>query len=130
MSGDSYALDTNIVIALQARDGRVVERVAAADTVVLPSVVVGELYFGARKSGQVSRNIARLDVYLARFVVLDVDTITAQYYGQIRNDLRIIGRPIPENDIWIAATALRHGLTLATRDQHFQHVAGLTLAVW
>jgi tRNA(fMet)-specific endonuclease VapC len=44
--------------------------------------------------------------------------------------LRTIGRPIPENDLWIAALALQHHLTLATRDQHFQHVARLSLEAW
>ncbi|HYX24501.1 MAG TPA: PIN domain-containing protein [Thermoanaerobaculia bacterium] len=44
--------------------------------------------------------------------------------------LRRKGRPIPENDLWIAASARRHGLTLASRDSHFEHVEGLGLEVW
>jgi tRNA(fMet)-specific endonuclease VapC len=75
-----------------------------------------------------------LEGYLAGDVVSkalrSVDAITAQHYGRIRNDLRAIGRPVPENDLWIAAIARQHGLTLVTRDQHFQHIVGLSLEMW
>jgi tRNA(fMet)-specific endonuclease VapC len=55
---------------------------------------------------------------------------TADQYGQIRLRLKAKGRPIPENDIWIAATALRYGLALVTRDDHFQEVDNLNLVRW
>src|SRR5262249_15836295 len=125
-----YGLDTNFVIALQAHEKSVIDQLEAAAEAFLPSPVVGELYYGARKSGQVASNIARLELYLARFRWLSVDTLTAHQYAQIRNAHRLIGRPIPENDIWIAAIAIQHNLTLVTRDQHFQHVAGLSIEAW
>ena len=62
--------------------------------------------------------------------VLGCDAHTARHYGQIKDDLRRKGQPIPENDIWIAAIALRHGLTLVTRDVHLSKIDALPLAAW
>jgi len=58
------------------------------------------------------------------------DAVTAQQYGRIKNDLRAKGRPIPENDIWIAAVAVQHGLTVVSRDDHFTEVTDLLCEVW
>jgi tRNA(fMet)-specific endonuclease VapC len=62
--------------------------------------------------------------------VLGVDATVARRYGEIRGALRRIGRPIPENDVWIAATALRYDLMLVSRDSRFEHVADLELERW
>ena len=62
--------------------------------------------------------------------MLVADQKTAREYGQIRLGLQVKGRPIPANDIWIAATALQHGLTLITRDAHFTEVDSLTIQAW
>jgi tRNA(fMet)-specific endonuclease VapC len=62
--------------------------------------------------------------------VLGCDTATARQYGRIKNALRARGRPIPDNDIWIAAIALQHDLTLLSRDRHFGAVAGLVVETW
>jgi len=48
----------------------------------------------------------------------------------VKNALLAKGRPIPENDVWIAALARQHDLVLVTRDEHFAEVDGLTLARW
>jgi len=58
------------------------------------------------------------------------DARTAQAYGQIKNSLRAKGRPIPENDIWIAALGKQHSLTLITRDAHMGEVEGLAIEGW
>ncbi len=55
---------------------------------------------------------------------------TALNYGQIKNELRSKGKPIPENDVWIAALAIQHGLTLLSRDPHFQNVSNLVVEAW
>ena len=86
--------------------------------------------FCARKSTRVQDNLARIDDFASTNVVLACDTETARRYGEIKERLRARGRPIPENDIWIAAIALQHALTLATRDAHFETVEGLRLAAW
>jgi len=63
-------------------------------------------------------------------VILPCDAETAFWYGIVKDGLRRTGQPIPENDIWIAAIALQHGLTLATRDKHFQTVENLISETW
>ncbi len=55
---------------------------------------------------------------------------TARFYGTVKKRLQENGRPIPENDIWIAAIALQHGLTVATGDPHFDHVEDLLVEAW
>ena len=106
------------------------ENLARADHVFVPSIAIGELCFGARKSKRVRENPALIDEFAANSVVLGCDIATARRYGEVKNGLRLKGRPIPENDIWIAAMALQHGLALATRDAHFSEVEGLEVVAW
>ena len=128
--GGRVALDTNVVILLFAGDAAVQSKVSAAATVIVPAVVVGELYYGAEKSGRPADNLKRVDEFAAANVVLACDSETAREYGRVKEALRKKGRPLPENDIWIAAAALRHGLSLATRDAHFQAIDGLVIENW
>jgi tRNA(fMet)-specific endonuclease VapC len=125
-----FLLDTNIVIALFAADASVQAHLKAATEVFVPSVVLGELYYGARKSGRPGDNIKRVDDFAGASVVLACDAATATNYGQVKDGLRTKGRPIPENDIWVGALALQYGLTLVSRDTHFNEVTGLVLEVW
>lgn len=76
------------------------------------------------------KNVERVDDFARTTTILECDLATAQEYGAIRALLRAAGRPIPENDVWIAATARQHGLTLATRDAHFAHVPALQIEAW
>jgi tRNA(fMet)-specific endonuclease VapC len=87
-------------------------------------------HFGAVRSGRSEANAARIDDLAATCTVVGVDAETARRCGQLEGELRKKGRPIPENDLWIAACALRHGLILATRDRHFDQVEGLQVETW
>lgn len=129
MSGKSL-LDTNIVIGLFAQDSVVKERLSETEEVFIPSIVLGELYFGALKSERAIENLSRIDDFAIDSVVLGCDAETARYYGEIKNALREKGQPIPENDIWIAAIALQHDLVLITRDAHFEKVDDLKTTAW
>ena len=124
-----FLLDTNVIIALFSREKRVAERIAKTE-VLIPNTALGELYYGARKSAHAAENLARIEQFAAATQVLSCDAVTAWIYGEVRNDLRLKGRPIPENDIWIAATAIQHDVTLATRDEHFDHVSDLKGENW
>src|SRR5215510_7305324 len=108
-----FLLDTNIVIALLADEEAVKQRLTMAREVFVPVIVLGELYYGAKKSAWSAKNIARIEEFAARNSVLLCDLPTAQHYGQIKHNLRAKGRTIPENDIWIAALTLQHNLILA-----------------
>ncbi|MFQ5851496.1 MAG: type II toxin-antitoxin system VapC family toxin [Candidatus Binatia bacterium] len=125
-----FLLDTNVVIALFAKDPSVKEHLEQAGEVFVPIIVLGELYFGARKSGQVRENLAQIDEFAASSAVLGCDTVTAREYGVVKSALREKGRSIPENDIWIAAIAQQYDLTLVSRDEHFGEVEHLKVEAW
>ncbi len=129
MSG-SYLLDSNIIIALFAGEKVALDRVNEAEEVFVPSIVIGELYYGAQKSGKRQANIARVDRFTDVNVILSCNQETARWYGQIKNQLKEKGRPIPENDIWIAALALQYSLVLVTRDGHFNEISALDIEAW
>lgn len=125
-----FLLDTSIVVALLSGDAGLQERLVQAEEVFVASIVLGELYFGARRSSRVDENLAQIDAFAASNAILSCDTATARLYGMIKNHLREQGHPIPENDIWIAAIAQQHNLVLVTRDRHFEHVQGLKQESW
>jgi len=109
MSG-KVLLDTNIVIALFAGEASVIEKLTVARSVFIPVITIGELYYGACKSGNRRRNIAKIEEFAARSAILACDESTARHYGGIKDGLRAKGKPLPENDIWIAALACQHRL--------------------
>lgn len=123
-------LDTTIIIALFSQDRIVLAALSEIEEVFTSSIVVGELFYGAIKSGQAERNLSKIRDFVRANTVLPVTAQTAETYGQIKDRLRQRGRPIPENDIWIAAAALEHDLDLAARDVHFGAVEGLRLQRW
>ncbi|REJ85163.1 MAG: type II toxin-antitoxin system VapC family toxin [Planctomycetota bacterium] len=125
-----HLLDTSIIVALFKNDEAVRSQIASAPEVFVPSIAVGELYYGAQHSAQVERNVAQVREFAANSAVLACDLVTAEHYGQIKNELKTKGRPLPENDVWIAAIASQHSLTVVTRDQHFGVIDGLQLEEW
>ena len=129
MSG-KYLLDTNVVIALFAGEPWVRRQLETASEIFLPAIVIGELYYGACASDRKAANLQRIEDLLQLTDVLTCDARTARQYGDVRNDLRKKGHPIPENDVWIATIALQYGLMLVSRDAHFDEVGGLVREVW
>ncbi len=129
MSGE-YLLDTNILIALFANDVKVLHELRQAKTVFIPTIAFGELYYGAQKSSNAKANVHKIDELSAASAVLKCDIDTARHYAIIKNNLKLKGKPIPENDIWIAAIAMQHNLILVTRDAHFNEVVDLTTRSW
>lgn len=129
MSG-KFLLDTNIVIALFKNDKLVREKIIEAAEVFLSNITVGELYFGAYKSNKVQENIEQLEKFIINNTTLNCDRVTAKYYGEIKKQLKDRGKPIPENDIWIAAIAIQNNLILVSRDRHFQEIKGLSWQRW
>ncbi len=129
MSG-KFLLDTNITIALFGKDSSVLDRLQEAESVFVPSIVLGDLFFGAYKSTHVEENVERVNEFAIASAVISCDTGTARHYGQIKSGLRTKGRPIPENDIWIAAIARQYDLTLVSRDVHFGEVEDLKVEAW
>ena len=125
-------LDTSAFVEL-FRGGPGTDRLAGStDRSFVSVIVIGEPLAGALRSAEDrrQRNVEQVERLASGADVVDCDSETARHYAAIRDQLRLKGRPIPENDMWIAATARQHHLTLVTRDAHFHEVEGLTLLDW
>ncbi len=125
-----FLLDTNVVIALFDGDAHIIERINQSEEVYIPVFVLGELFYGAYKSTKQVQNLKQIEDFQNKLDILECDKLTAKFYGEIKNDLRKKGKPIPENDIWISALAVQHHLTIISRDKHFENVKKITLEKW
>ena len=130
MTGNRFALDTNIVSAWLKGEISIADKIDSAESVFLPIIVIGELYYGAAFSSQVAKNTQDIKKITSRYQLLSLDEDTTVIYGAIKTGLRKKGKPIPENDIWIAAIAIQNDLALATRDNHFKEIEDLSLVAW
>ena len=123
-------LDTNGLSAMADGESALEPILRRAAGIALPAIVLGEYRYGIRQS----RNRARYEQWLAEaiagFQVLNVDEETAGHYAEVRAELKSKGRPIPANDLWIAALARQHRLPLLSRDGHFDLVSGLRRIGW
>ena len=124
------SVDTNAVIAYREGIPTVCTLVEGADLLFLPVVVMGELLYGAFNSAKPQKNEQATHKFSAQSVLVPIDDTIAIRYATVRLQLKKIGRPIPENDIWIAATCLELGVPLLTRDGHFDHIHGLEVINW
>ena len=121
-------IDTNIYsYALKGDDG-VVEVLKKSEQIGISVISIGELLSGFKGGGREQKNREELGIFIdsPRVVVHSVDEDTSEFYAEILNNLREIGRPVPTNDIWIAAVAFQNGLKLFTKDIHFKAIAGLS----
>lgn len=123
-------LDTSVAIRFLNGDTVITERVLALPEIVLPVVVVGELLFGAENSTRPLQNLPRYLEFVSACVVMPLGRETATTYAQTRLALKHKGRPIPMNDVWIAAQCLEHAWVLVTDDTDFDYVDGLMLEHW
>ena len=121
------ALDSNRYADFCRGEARAVETLRSADEIFLPLVVLGELRAGFANGTRRSENERILTRFLAssRVRVLLPDEQTTHFYADVYAGLRKAGRPIPTNDLWIAALVLQHDLVLFARDAHFDHVPRL-----
>ncbi len=124
-----YLLDTNIVIAILNGEIDLSRRLPDSE-VFVNVVVLGELYYGAERSERLDENLARIETVEGIVTVLTCERETARYYGRIKRRLKGKGKPIPDNDIWIAATAQQFGLVVVTRDAHFAEIDDLFFEAW
>lgn len=129
MSGE-FLIDTSALIKLMARDPGLRWRMGHDFRCFLSFISVGEMYAGAHQSTRRAFNSAEIRRICAEIPVVGWDFEIADQYGRIQAALRQKGQPIPQNDIWIAATAVRHGMKLITLDQHFTVVDGLPTEIW
>lgn len=117
-------VDTSAYSRFMAGKSDAVEVIGTARDVGMPVIVLGELRTGFRLGTRTADNERRLTEFLANpsVRVLDVDDETAGHYAELVVDMRRRGQPVPTNDVWIAALALRDGATLVTADHHFDRM--------
>lgn len=127
MTGNSLLLDTSIVIDLFKKNEQVVSIIARTPKIYIPVIVLGELYLGSFRSANQAAKSQEIKAFLQTCLLLEMQEATAFFYARAKTGLLEKGKPIPDNDIWIAATALQHDLPIFTTDAHFRHVEGLQL---
>ena len=118
-------IDTNIYCDFAEGVSQTVDIMSDyAETLYVPSVVIGELVYGFLKGNrhEWNKNKLREIIQVLGITVIDVTQAVASKYGLIYLSLVRKGRKIPINDVWIAACCMEVGGTLLTRDRHFEHV--------
>ena len=128
-------IDTNASVAFIKRgDAEAVEILRHADQIGMSTAGLGELLSGFAAGRRETENWRELGAFLdsARVKLLPVEADTAEFYSRVYLALRRKGKPIPTNDLWIAATVLQHGAAVFSHDQHLHEVdrliAGTQLA--
>ncbi|MEJ2695549.1 MAG: type II toxin-antitoxin system VapC family toxin [Candidatus Sulfobium sp.] len=122
-------IDTNAYAAFKRNDPLAIEVIRSSEHIGINVVVLGELYSGFKGGNKEISNRRELGQFLdsPRVEAILIDEETAEFYAKVFWDLKKKGKPIPGNDIWVAASAMRHGLALFTYDDHFKSVDGLLL---
>ena len=123
-------LDTNALSAVADNQSVAVRRFRDAASIELPAIVLGEYRFGIAQSRRRKEYEKWLEELVAATRVLTVDEQTSGHYAQVRSELKKAGKPIPSNDLWIAALTRQHRLPLMSQDMHLDAVPGLKRIGW
>jgi predicted nucleic acid-binding protein len=123
-------VDTNALSAAADADAAVLAILGRAEQMAIPVIVLGEYRYGIAQSRKRANYESWLTGLLRDCLVLDVNEPTTQHYAEIVLELKRMGKPIPTNDLWIAALCRQHALPLLSRDRHFDLVAGTKRIDW
>jgi tRNA(fMet)-specific endonuclease VapC len=123
-------VDTNALSAAADNDPAVIAILARADQMAIPVIVLGEYRYGIAQSRNRAKHESWLTSLLRDCLVLDINEPTTHHYAGIVLELKRIGKPIPTNDLWIAALCRQHSLPLLSRDHHFDLVPGTKRIGW
>jgi tRNA(fMet)-specific endonuclease VapC len=115
-------LDTNVVIEIMRGNSMVIQQIEGFQLFCVPVTVCGELLFGVFNSPKSNTEIQKYHRFMATAEVLEVSIGVVENYAKIRYSLKQKGRPIPENDIWIAAIAMSNDILLLSNDEHFLEI--------
>ena len=121
------AIDTTAYTAFKRGEAAIVSVLQHAPVIIVCVTVLGELLGGFAAGQRQSTNRSELTKFLSvpRVKVVASTAATADLYALVYVALRGKGKPIPTNDLWIAASSLERGATLLTLDAHFQNIDGL-----
>jgi predicted nucleic acid-binding protein len=123
-------LDTDALSGAADGDPGALEIIAGAERIAVPVIVLGEYRLGIAQSRHRKEYEEWLGEWVAAVTVRDVDRETTYQYAKIGPELNKIGKPIPSNDLWIAALCGQHSLPLLSRDRLFDVVSGLKRLEW
>ena len=124
-------LDTSAYSAFMRNHGGIIERIQRAVLICMTPVVLGDLHSGFLRGSRLEENRRLLAEFLAsaRVETLVIDEETSLRYAEILDSLRQAGTPIPTNDVWLAASAMQHGLWVLTTDAHYEKIAQIGAVV-
>ena len=123
-------LDTDALSAAADDDPAIIALLGRADQIAIPVIALGEYRYGIAQSRHRASYAAWLKGLLHDCLVLDANEPTTHHYAEITLELKRKGKPIPTNDIWIAALCRQHSLPLLSRDRHFDLVPGVRRIGW
>lgn len=120
-------LDTNVYVAFKRGDESVLDLIKTSEEIAFSAIVVGELMGGFLCGSRFEKNKRELDEFFSspRVTVIEVNEETSLFYAKIYQHLKSKGKPIPTNDLWIAACAMQHGYPLCSYDKHFNVIDNL-----
>jgi tRNA(fMet)-specific endonuclease VapC len=127
MNYERLAIDTHIAVPLINRDPGFRQFTRGYVQLCMPVVVLAELHHGILRSNAVSQNLEQLEQFIRRCEILVLDATGAMAWAELRLKLISLGRPIPRDDLWIAAICIGHQVPLATVDAHFNDLPGLDI---
>ena len=119
MTGNNCLPDTSAIIHFFKGDEKIIQITKNLDEIFVSSTVVGELYYGAYASSNPQKHINQIESFLSSCNIVQIDITTSIIYGNLKSQLKKKGTPIPENDIWIAASSIEYKIPLFTTDKHF-----------
>jgi tRNA(fMet)-specific endonuclease VapC len=123
-------IDTNALSAAADDDPSIIAILGQADDMAIPTIVLGEYRYGIAQSRNRASYERWLQGLLQDCLVLDINEPTTHQYADLSIELKRIGKPIPTNDLWIAALCRQHSLPLLSRDRHFDAVPGNKRIGW
>ena len=126
-----YLFDTNIIIALTNNDVELFDKVCRNGKISISVITCGELLLGANYSQRVNENIIKINQFISDCVIIkDITRETAYHFGVVKARLKTLGKPIPDNDLWIVSTALELDYTLVSRDKHILNLDFIKTEKW
>lgn len=120
-------MDTNVIVRILNGDRELVKELSKYNNLCSCTIVLGELLYGAAKSTRTEENKKKAKDFCSYFKLLRVDEDVSEVYGNIKKELLAHGKVMPENDMWIGATAIANNMTVITQDKHFDNIPGITV---
>ncbi len=127
-----YVIDSSILIPYIRRNPAIVARLDALPNQYVTPTIVAELAYGAYRSRDPIDGIQRVEAVIDQLPSVEIDIGIGYDFAEVKNALTRTNQLIPDNDIWIAVTAISYGMTLIARDAHFSRLStfGLSYQLW